>query len=97
MEQRKNVDAHNSQDIASKKVYEKEEREEQESGSYMYYDYRKSQNGESALSNEVKKSHERAAALWAKADAKRHGKAGRFRGKSGTHENNKARGGKKAM
>ena len=63
-------------------------------GSYMYYrDYR---NEEADVGEAVKNNHKTEHALAQKIAAKLQGRAGRFRGKSGTQENNKARGGKMA-
>jgi hypothetical protein len=64
-------------------------------GSYMYYkDYREA--GGSDIESEVKKNHKTEVSLLSKIAAKLRGRGGRFRGKNGTHENNKARGGKMA-
>jgi len=61
--------------------------------SYMYMrDYRDQLD----IAAAVKHNHETKVALHAKVAAKLRGRAGRFRGKSGTQENNKARGGKMA-
>lgn len=62
-------------------------------GSHMYYkDYSKDTDIDGTLRN----NHRTEGALLSKIAAKLRGRAGRFRGKSGTHENNKARGGKMA-
>lgn len=50
----------------------------------------------SDVAEALKQNHETGAALFSKIAAKLRGRAGRFRGKNGTKENNKARGGKKA-
>lgn len=61
--------------------------------SYMYArDY----SGESDVGEAVKNNHKTEAALVAKLAAKLRGRGGRFRGKNGTQENNKARGGRLA-
>ena len=63
--------------------------------SFMYYrDY--SQGAGTDVEETVKRNHETEAALVSKIAAKMRGRAGRFRGKNGAQENNKARGGKKA-
>lgn len=62
-------------------------------GSHMYAkDYSK----ETDVGEAAKENHRTLEALAAKAAAKLRGRAGRFRGKNGRHENNKARGGKMA-
>ncbi|HEV7448989.1 MAG TPA: hypothetical protein VGP13_00410 [Candidatus Paceibacterota bacterium] len=62
-------------------------------GSHMYYkDYKNDADPEKT----IKENHETEGALLSKIAAKLRGRAGRLRGKSGTHENNKARGGKMA-
>ncbi len=59
----------------------------------MYYrDYTKGYD----IAEVVKHNHRTEAALVAKTAAKREGRGGRWRGKSGARENNKARGGKMA-
>lgn len=44
----------------------------------------------------IERNHETEHQQEAKREAKAHGRAGRFRGKAGARENNKARGGKMA-
>jgi len=62
-------------------------------GSFMYYrDYTKVAD----IDETVKQNHKTKVALASKAAAKLRGRGGRFRGKNGTQENNKARGGKLA-
>lgn len=62
-------------------------------GSFMYYrDYSR----DADIGETVKHNHRTEAALVSKIAAKARGRAGRFRGKNGTQENNKARGGKMA-
>ncbi len=62
-------------------------------GSFMYYrDYTK----EADIDGTVKQNHKTEVALVSKVAAKMRGRGGRFRGKSGTQENNKARGGRLA-
>lgn len=62
--------------------------------SFMYYrDYR---DEDTDIGEAIKRNHKTKAALVAKVAAKLRGRAGRFRGKSGAQENNKARGGKLA-
>jgi hypothetical protein len=62
-------------------------------GSFMYYrDYTR----DADVGEAVKHNHKTEVALVSKAAAKMLGRAGRFRGKNGTQENNKARGGKMA-
>ncbi len=59
----------------------------------MYYrDYTK----DADIGEAVKHNHKTEVALVQKIAAKMRGRGGRFRGKSGTQENNKARGGKMA-
>jgi hypothetical protein len=67
-------------------------------GSYMYYkDYQHDQNMEEGdVIQAVKQNHKTEVALLSKIAARLRGRGGRFRGKSGTQENNKARGGKMA-
>jgi hypothetical protein len=61
--------------------------------SYMYArDYRHAAD----ISQAVKHNHETEGALLSKVAAKLRGRGGRFRGKNGAQENNKARGGKMA-
>lgn len=63
-------------------------------GSHMYArDYRDSPS----VADTVKHNHETKTALLAKVAAKLRGRGGRFRGKNGTQENNKARGGNRAL
>ncbi|MDB5225736.1 MAG: hypothetical protein JWL87_688 [Candidatus Adlerbacteria bacterium] len=60
----------------------------------MYYkDYR---SEESDIGQTVRQNHKTEVALLSKIAAKLRGRGGRFRGKSGAQENNKARGGKMA-
>lgn len=62
-------------------------------GSFMYYrDYSQDADPDET----VKRNHKTETALVAKIAAKMRGRAGRFRGKNGAQENNKARGGKMA-
>lgn len=62
-------------------------------GSYMYSrDY----SVEADVDEAVQHTHKTEAAFLAKVAAKLRGRAGRFRGKNGAQENNKARGGKMA-
>lgn len=62
-------------------------------GSHMYYrDYTKEPDARQA----VRDNHHTTDALMAKMAAKLRGRAGRFRGKNGSRENNKARGGNMA-
>lgn len=69
------------------------DKDKRNAGSHMYTrDYR----DEPSITQTVKDNHETNSALLAKWAAKMQGRAGRFRGKSGTQENNKARGGKMA-
>ena len=64
-------------------------------GSYMYYrDY--SGDKDADVGEAVRHNHKTGTALVHKIAAKLKGRGGRFRGKSGTRENNKARGGKMA-
>lgn len=61
----------------------------------MYYrDY--SQDKDADVADTVKHNHTTKKALMSKIAAKITGRAGRFRGKNGAQENNKARGGKMA-
>jgi hypothetical protein len=65
-------------------------------GSYMYYkDYQNEQN-EGDVEETLKDNHKTEGALISKIAAKLRGRGGRFRGKNGARENNKARGGKMA-
>jgi hypothetical protein len=60
---------------------------------FMYYrDYSR----DADPSETVKRNHKTEAALVSKIAAKMRGRAGRFRGKNGAQENNKARGGRMA-
>ncbi len=63
-------------------------------GSFMYYrDYTKATD----IDETVKQNHKTEQALASKDAAKARGRGGRFRGKNGTQENNKARGGRLAL
>lgn len=64
-------------------------------GSYMYYKDYTAEIG-SDIDGAVRKNHKTETALMSKVAAKLRGRAGRFRGKNGAQENNKARGGKMA-
>jgi hypothetical protein len=62
-------------------------------GSFMYYrDY----TVQADVGEAVKHNHKTGFALVSKDAAKARGRAGRFRGKNGAQENNKARGGRMA-
>ncbi len=66
-------------------------------GSYMYYrDYTDDKEADTQTEEVIQRNHKTEAALVSKAAAKVRGRGGRFRGKSGTQENNKARGGRLA-
>ncbi len=70
------------------------EKDKHNEGSYMYTrDYR---IGSADVARAVRDNHQQQAALLSKWAAKMQGRAGRFRGKNGAQENNKARGGKMA-
>ena len=59
--------------------------------------YSKDYRGEeSDIGQAVQKNHETEVALLSKIAAKLRGRGGRFRGKNGAQENNKARGGRMA-
>ena len=61
----------------------------------MYYqDYTNEKDTDTQ--HAIQRNHKTETALVAKSAAKLRGRGGRFRGKSGTKENNKARGGKMA-
>lgn len=65
-------------------------------GPFMYYKDYSSREGGDDIGEAVNHNHKTGVALVSKLAAKMRGRGGRFRGKNGARENNKARGGKLA-